>query len=406
MLNELVDEFWEKVDSIYGVYLDGVEGFQDIHDKTKSTFENTARQVEEKAGFKMNPEQIIRGFPRLVKPEEKGKTKALHQVNFHARMERNQPDGNNTIYIGQVCLVSIYQFWNDHYRKKIAKCLGYKTNQLQVNLFGDLKNIRDSIIHNNGLAINRVKNNAVITAFSPNQLIMVSKKYFEHIVDLIKEWVLTFKDEPKQFIKKEIFNLDQAAYRLLYDNIHDFKATAVHVDSEIRRLGIRDNDHHAVPGMDGRTHHDMWVSMKTVSHFNLGIALELMLKFLLIINKIPFPHRHSLTQLYDTLPAKYQRQLESTFQESRSVLASDLELIAFINTAETSPPPTRPPNLEILNLRGLFEYLDKDVILWQKRYSWELVGKNRWRHYLDDISVVVELINRVMRDIPSRRLDS
>ena len=38
-------------------------------------------------------------------------------------------------------------------------------------------------------------------------------------------------------------------------------------------------------------------------------------------------------------------------------------------------------------------------MLWQKRYSWELVGKGRWRHYLSDISVFVELIDRVMRDI-------
>ena len=187
--------------------------------------------------------------------------------------------------------------------------------------------------------------------------------------------------------------MEISAYRLLYDNIHDFKATAAHVDSEIRRLGIRPNDHDAVPGMEGRTHHEMWVSMKTVSHFNLGIALELMLKLLLFLNKIPFPHSHFLCQLHNAIPAKYQRQLESTFQESRSVLASDPELIAFINTAKTSPPPTRPPkNREISSLRGIFEYFDKDVILWQKRYSWELVGEKRWRHYLNDISIIVELI--------------
>lgn len=199
--------------------------------------------------------------------------------------------------------------------------------------------------------------------------------------------------------------MEATAYRLLYDNIHDFKTIAAHVESEIRRFGIRDNDLGAVPGMDGRTHHDMWVSMKTVSHFNLGIALELLLKILLINNKISCPHWHSLRKLHDTLPAKYQRQLESTYQKSRSVLPGGYKLIAFFNSAETSPS-TRPPNRDISSLRELLEYFDKDVILWQKRYSWELVGEKRWRHYLNDISVFVELINRVMRDIPSRRIDS
>ncbi len=193
--------------------------------------------------------------------------------------------------------------------------------------------------------------------------------------------------------------MEVAAYRLLYDNIHDFKTTAMHVDSEIRRHGIRSDGNDAGPDMNGRTHHDMWVSMKTVSHFNIGIALELMLKLLLFLNNIPIPHRHFLTELYDAIPEKYKKQLEATYQESRSCLPDGYELRAFINTASPNSAPPGPPNRDISNLRGLFEYFEKDVILWQKRYSWELVGEQRGHHYLSDISVFVELINRVMRDI-------
>ena len=127
--------------------------------------------------------------------------------------------------------------------------------------------------------------------------------------------------------------MEVTAYHLLYDNIHDFKTTAMHVESEIRRHGLRDNSLDAVPGMNGRTHHDMWVSMKTVSHFNLGLALELMLKLLLFLNnvpldKIPRNRRHCLTTLYDAIPAKYQKQLESTYQASRGILLEGYELIS------------------------------------------------------------------------------
>ena len=148
----------------------------------------------------------------------------------------------------------------------------------------------------------------------------------------------------------------------------------------------------------GRMHHDMWVSMKTVSHFNLGTAMESMLKLLLFLNKIPIPHHHILTRLHDAMPSKYQEQLEATYQARREVLPEGCALVAFINTA-TPTPSTRPSNREISSLRGFLAYLDEDVMLWQKRYSWELVGKGRWRHYLSDISVFVELIDRVMRDI-------
>ena len=156
--------------------------------------------------------------------------------------------------------------------------------------------------------------------------------------------------------------------------------------------------------MQGRRHRDMWMSMKTVSHFNLGIALELMLKLLLHLNQItPMDvvqgkQGHFLTRLHDAIPEKYQKQLELTFQASRAVLPNDDELIAFISTS-SSASPQRPQHRDISSVRGLFEYFDEDIKWWQKRYSWELIDKREWRHYLSDISVFVELINRVMRDI-------
>ena len=79
---------------------------------------------------------------------------------------------------------------------------------------------------------------------------------------------------------------------------------------------------------------------------------------------------------------------------------SGYELVAFINTASpTLAPGSGPPDRDISSLRGFFEYFDEDVILWQKRYSWELIEEGRWRHYVSDISVFVELINRVMGDV-------
>ena len=193
--------------------------------------------------------------------------------------------------------------------------------------------------------------------------------------------------------------MEVTAYRLLYDNIHDFKTTARHVETEIQRHGIRHNGDDPVPAMQGRTHHDMWVSMKTVSHFNLGIALESLLKLLLFLNRVPIPHDHLLVKLHDKLPAKRQTQLEAAYQASRASVPAGYDLIAFKNTASPTTPPSGPPDRDISALRGFFEYFDEDVILWQKRYSWELVDSGRWRHYLSDISVFIALINRVMVDV-------
>lgn len=184
-------------------------------------------------------------------------------------------------------------------------------------------------------------------------------------------------------------------YRLLYDNIIDFKCAAVLVESEISRLKLRCDSSNAVQGMNGRKHHDTWASMKTVSHFNLGIALELLLKLLLVRSYGTVPNHHELAKLYDALSEKDQKQLESKYRTSRRQ-SDNFTLFMFNRPGSEPPPETRNIN----TLRGFFDYLDREVMISKKRYSWEQARDGDWRYYLSDITVFVEIIDQVMKDIP------
>ena len=184
-------------------------------------------------------------------------------------------------------------------------------------------------------------------------------------------------------------------YRLLYDSIHDFKRAAVLVESEIKRHDIRYDSDDAVQGMNGRKHHDMWVSMKAVSHFNLGTALELMLKLLVVRSRGTAPNHHKLVKLYDTLSEKDRKQLEYKYRPLRRGVAR-FALLMFNSPGSEPPPETR----NIFVLRGFLEYLDRDVMISKMRYSWEKARDGDWRYYLSDITAFVELIDRVMNDIP------
>ena len=193
------------------------------------------------------------------------------------------------------------------------------------------------------------------------------------------------------------------AIRLLYDNIHDFKNAAEHVESELRRLGIRYDCWDVVPSTEGRTHHEIWVSLKTVSHFNLGTALELMFKLLLNLNNIPFNdipsyQRHLLVRLYDKLPN--QHQLEAKYRACRRA-NKDLQFLAFVsNKTASTDLEYRSPGTGVFRLRGLLEYLDENAKLWKTRYSYEQMRDIKWRYYLNDISILVDLIDLVMSEIP------
>ena len=178
------------------------------------------------------------------------------------------------------------------------------------------------------------------------------------------------------------------------------------VEAEIERRGISEFCFDTLPDPDVRTHHDAWVSMKGVSHFNLGIALELLFKLIYHFNEvsldeIPLNQRHSLATLHDNLPTSIQKQIDSDFRHSLRV-ANKFELISFTIIGSKDQPPLPPPERthNVFRLKEYLEYLDEVVVIWKKRYSWEEVEAGRWRFYIGDISVFEEFINRVMQQIP------
>ena len=188
-----------------------------------------------------------------------------------------------------------------------------------------------------------------------------------------------------------------AARSHLFNTIQDFANAAILTEEVITSYKLCDDSHDDVPGTAGRTHHDMWASLKSVSHFNLGIALELMLKLLLKFNDKGYDHIHGLAALLDALPSAVQQRLESTYQDSRSVLPEGYGLVAFL----TKPPP-RPPlpkSPELATLKDFFKYFDQDVRLSTMRYSHELIEQEEWRQYLTKITVFTTFLDRVMENI-------
>ena len=108
--------------------------------------------------------------------------------------------------------------------------------------------------------------------------------------------------------------MNAAGLKLLCGNMQDFKAAALHVEREIRVQGLtHDPQAPLINKMSWNC--DPWISKKTVSLFNLGIALELMLKLLLIMYERETPNEHSLTKIYDGLPRDVREELERRYRK-------------------------------------------------------------------------------------------
>ena|GEM_PF-1963952 len=96
-------------------------------------------------------------------------------------------------------------------------------------------------------------------------------------------------------------------YLKLIGDARAFGQTARLIEREIERLQVTQGDLSPVGGSTGWPSHSAWESLKTASHFNLSISLELRLKCLLRLHDIaPLQGRsgHCLAENYDQFSAR------------------------------------------------------------------------------------------------------
>ena len=186
---------------------------------------------------------------------------------------------------------------------------------------------------------------------------------------------------------------DKAAYRLLFNQVQDFNNTAVLIESAIKSLGLQHDSQATIASMSQKQT-ETWASMKSVSHFNLGAALELMLKLILAITGTEIPRVHTLHELYCTLPPEWQKRLMRQYQS-----LDEKHTLLLISFKRSDTQPEAPENRDIGNLRTMLNYFDADVMLVHKRYSWDHMEKGTWLHFLNDITLFSKLIKRVMMQI-------
>ena len=184
--------------------------------------------------------------------------------------------------------------------------------------------------------------------------------------------------------KEKSTNIDDVDIPLLIRMSNDFTTATDLVEQDAVRRGFHPKKKETV--LD-------WLSLKTVSHFNLGTALELMLKLLLLRYGQGYKDRHGLIGLYLAIPKKIQKSLGETFQGSIEGITC-----SYIAVREKNAQQRRLKNRPISTIRDILEYFDKDMKIDQKRYTWEPAQKRQWRHFIDDPSVFVVFIRRVLKE--------
>ncbi len=190
---QILREFEQTVDAIYGVYLDSTTGFERLKKWLEEQQSNLFKLLKECQPESATIDYLDRTAFTYGKSDPNSPVGIdLHRCTQKEYKQRNSEEGKNYKFIGNMALVCLYQYWEDHYRDKIAESLGKIKNDLFVPVMGDLRLLRRSIIHHDGIALKDVENCEILKWFSKGDVIFIDKEKFENIIFHIKEMLRDF----------------------------------------------------------------------------------------------------------------------------------------------------------------------------------------------------------------------
>ena len=215
-LHQLSEEFTQHWHRLQAFYLDAVAGFTFVLSHVES-------EQELARGFVRGTEldsvefQDTRMFSYSDIFDEGFCTSAIHRATQGEVKARNVPGGLNYTTLGQLCLISFYDFWEDYLRREYAIAKGYldpnETTKEVVDeclrkhashdLWGDLYYLRTSIVHNQGVAISSVAKCKLIRWFKPGDLVTLAPDHMRAIFLAL----LTYRNElfREQFPEQHIY---------------------------------------------------------------------------------------------------------------------------------------------------------------------------------------------------------
>jgi hypothetical protein len=181
----MLDLFWEfarKIEAIHALYLDSVVGYAAIHDRLRAHQDNLRAVLG--AEHHLATEEF-QDTCSTVYSELGGKdfslvsmSPVMKQGQVKARVKEN---GTNVLLLANQCIVELYSYWEEYLRIEIGKAMGVLpmgasrgedtrrvlNDHVKSALWADIKHLRNSIVHNNGIATAEVAKCTVITWFKP-----------------------------------------------------------------------------------------------------------------------------------------------------------------------------------------------------------------------------------------------
>jgi hypothetical protein len=184
-LLELYWEFATYLEYLHTLYLDSIAGYSILHERLLNHQQQIKQLLE---NHECGTEQFQDTCSMLYKDlcDKNLTPMSIWPVMKQGDIkERTKEDGKNYILLGAQCVVSAYSYWEEYLRIEIGKAIGVLEHSAKnceetrkmlnkhvvSDFWGDMRILRNSIIHKNGVAKSDIIKCNIIKWFNPNDFI-------------------------------------------------------------------------------------------------------------------------------------------------------------------------------------------------------------------------------------------
>lgn len=201
--DDVVREYIDFVNRQVGVYMDALAGFEGHHIRIERQVHRINRPVHAHVDSKGQHVVVCASYEDPTKPD------VIHNRIIRATdyMAVNSKGGSNEQQHSQAVLVFLFTYWEEEIRPRLAASKGVELQEIQSDIMGDLRILRNVILHSKGIIRSEKHKDLkkLGDMFVIDQPVHVSYENMHRIFVLIKqdctrmllEW-LEVKDSPIQ----------------------------------------------------------------------------------------------------------------------------------------------------------------------------------------------------------------
>ncbi len=183
--DDVIKEYIDFINSQVGAYVDGLAGFQGNQVRVDRQVARINRPVGTRKDENGQTIIVHASFEDLTRPDI-----IIHRivkaVDFIAT---NSPGGSNEQQFSQANIIFLFTYWEDEIRPRLAACKSVDINQIRSDVIGDLRIVRNAILHSKGVMRRDKYDDLKVLKelFDVNEPIQFSPEKMQRIFVLLKQ---------------------------------------------------------------------------------------------------------------------------------------------------------------------------------------------------------------------------